>query len=92
VEKLKRLIGPAPSEMSSEDLRRKIHLRQELVSGCLQEFRERMSGSRGKTGATEPKVKTSSEGAALTELMAQLKEAGMLMEDFRRIARGGKGK
>ena len=88
MEKLKRLIGPAPSELSPEDLRRKIHLRQELVSGCLQEFRERMSGSRGR-GAGEPKA--SSESAALSELMAQLKEAGLSMEDFRRIARGGKG-
>jgi hypothetical protein len=94
MEKLKRLIGLAPSELSPEDLRRKIHLRQELVSGCLQEFRERMSGSRGRAGSgtVEPKVKTSSEGAALIELMAQLKEAGMSIEDFRRIARGGKGK
>ena len=88
MDKLVRLIGLAPSELSPEDLRRKIHLRQELVSGCLQEFRERMSGSRGR-GSGEPKA--SSEAVALSELMAQLKEAGLSMEEFRRIARGGKG-
>lgn len=88
MEKLKRLIGPAPSELSPEDLLRKIHLRQELVAGVLQEFRERMSGARGKA---EAKGKTSSESVALSELMAQMKEAGLSMEDLRRIARGGKG-
>jgi len=89
MEKLKRLIGPAPSELSPADLLRKIHLRQELVAGVLQEFRERMSGARGKA---EPKGKVSSESVALSELMVQLKEAGLSMEEFRRIARGGKGK
>ena len=87
MQKLVRLIGLAPSELSPGDLLRKIHLRQELVAGVLAEFRERMSGARGKS---EAKGKTSSESVALSELMAQLKEAGLSMEEFRRIARGGK--
>jgi hypothetical protein len=87
MEKLKRLIGPAPSELSPEDLLRKIRARQELVAGCLQEFRERMSGAKGRVSAAEPKV--SSEALQLKELMAQMKETGLSMEDIRRIARGG---
>jgi len=88
MEKLKRLIGLAPSELSPEDLLQKIHLRQALVAGMLQEFRERMTGARGRG---EPKAKTTSESVALRELMAQMKEVGMSMEDLKRIARGGKG-
>jgi hypothetical protein len=73
--------------MSPEDLRRKIQVRQDFVAGCLQEFRERMNGARGKG---EPKPKVVAETVALKDLMAQLKEAGMTMDDVRRIARGRK--
>lgn len=87
MQKLVRLIGPAPSELSPEELLRKIQARQTLIAGTLQEFRERMEGSRARV---EPKAKKTSENLALKDLMAQLKEAGMSMEDLRRIARGGK--
>lgn len=87
MEKLKRLIGLAPSELSQEDLLQKIKARQELVAGVLQEFRERMSGARGKP---EAQGKASVEAVELKDLMAQMKEAGLTMEDLKRIARGGK--
>lgn len=87
MEKLKRLIGPAPSELEPEELLKKIRARQELVAGVLAEFRERMNGSRTRS---DPKPKVSSESIQLKELMAQMKEAGLDMNDLRRIARGGK--
>lgn len=87
MEKLKRLIGPAPSELSPEELLRKIQARQNLVASCLQEFRERMDGARGRVSAAPKK---SAESIALKDLMAQMKEAGLSMDDLRRIARGGK--
>lgn len=87
MQKLKRLIGPAPSEMSGEELLRKIKTRQELVASCLAEFRARMNGARGR-GAPSPKK--TAESVSLKELMGQMKEAGLTMEDLRRVARGGK--
>lgn len=89
MEKLKRLIGSAPSELSPEELLRKIQVRQTLIAGTLQEFRERMEGSRARA---EPKAKKVSETLDLKKLMEQMKERGLNAEDFRKIARGGKEK
>lgn len=88
MEKLKRLIGLAPSELSHDELLMKMKARQELVAGCLQEFREKMDGARGPRARAL--VKKSEESVALSDLLEQLKEAGMTMEDLKRIARGGK--
>lgn len=87
MEKLKRLIGPAPSEMTPEELLKLVRARQELVAGTLQEFRLRMEGARSKPG---PKAKKTSENLSLSDVLAQLKEQGMTTEDLRRLVRGGK--
>jgi len=89
MEKLARLIGPAPSELSWEELLKKIRTRQELVAGVLQEFRNRLesgTASKGKgsgSGKAKPRVK--GEAKSLAELMAGMKELGITMEDLKKV-------
>lgn len=91
MEKLKRLIGFAPSEFSWEELLRKIRTRQELVAGVLQEFRNRLEsgGASEKTGKTKAKAKASprakGEAKSLAELLAGMKELGITMEDLKKV-------
>lgn len=84
MEKLKRLIGPAPSELSREDLLRKIQARQDFVAGMLQEFRTRMEGGRSAKGPTKaPRVK--GEASSLAELLAGMKKLGLTVEDLKKV-------
>lgn len=88
MQNLRKVIGPAPSELSKEELIAKIRKRQEFVGSLLQRFREQaMSPPQRK--AKEPKGRAQkADGKALGELMKELKEMGMTMEEFKRIARG----
>ena len=87
MEKLARLIGPAPSEFSWEELLKKIRARQELVAGVLQEFRNRLeSGTAPKgKGSGKGKPRAKGEAKSLAELMAGMKELGITMEDLKKI-------
>jgi len=84
---LKRILGPAPSEMTMGELVTKIRKRQEFVGSLLQRFREQ-SVSLPPKKVKEPRGKAKGDSAALGELMKELREAGISLEEFKRIARG----
>jgi len=86
MEKLKRLIGLAPSELSHEDLLRNTQARQDFVAGLLQEFRTRMEGGRSVKGPTKvPRAK--GETSSLAELLAGMKELGITVEDLKKVGK-----
>ena len=88
MESLKRIIGPAPSELSKEELIAKIRKRQEFVGALLQRFREQsMSLPPKKVKELRSSRGKASNSAALGDLMRELKEAGISMEEFKKIAR-----
>ena len=92
MENLRRIIGPAPSEMSREELVAKIRKRQEFVGSLLQRFREQ-SASLPPRASKERQSSRKAGGkagnsAALGDLMREMKEMGMTMKEFKKIARG----
>jgi hypothetical protein len=82
MERLRRLIGSAPSERSKDDLLAFVRARQAAVANVLQEFRTRMEGrTTAKVRAQGPKA----SDANLGELLKQMKESGLTMEDLKRM-------
>jgi len=88
MEKLKRLIGLAPSEMSHEELVNFVKKRQAFVAGMLQEFRDRMA--RGKGPIKKGRTTVTESTFELKGFLEQLKELGMTMEEFKRAMKGAK--
>jgi len=85
MEKLKRLIGLAPSEMLHEELVSFVKKRQAFVAGVLQEFRDRMAG--GKGPAKKGRITVTEDTSELKGFLEQLKELGMTMEEFKRAVK-----
>jgi len=88
MEKLKRLIGLAPSEMLHEELVSFVKKRQAFVAGVLQEFRDRMAG--GKGPAKKGRITVTEDTSELKGFLEQLKELGMTMEEFKRAVKGAR--
>lgn len=83
MERLKRLIGPAPSERSPEELLAFVKERQERVAGVLQEFRSRMEGKAAPaTRAKAPKTQKKSQLEELLQLQEQLAARGLTLADL----------
>jgi len=83
MENLKRLFGPAPSEIEGNELEAKLKETRRRVIKSLQEFRMKSSpAGKGK----KIKVKISSV-SKLTEFMADLKDLGMTLEEFKEFAK-----
>ena len=87
MESLKRIIGPAPSEMTVDELTAKVRKRQEFVGNLLRLFREQSLSLPPKV-AKERKPTRKASSAALGDLLRELKEAGVSLEEFKKIARG----
>lgn len=82
MERLKRLIGLAPSERSESDLLAFVRTRQALVANVLQAFRTRMEGRvLPAVRAKGPKAKDVSLG----ELLKEMKELGITLEDLKKV-------
>ena len=82
MDRLKRIIGPAPSELTAEALVWKIEGEHRRVSGMLQAFRERPpKGARKKKAAPKPKA------AKNKDLIKAAEELGLSVEEFIALAK-----
>ena len=89
MDKLVRLIGPAPSELEHSELVSKIKLRQGFVVSVLEEFRNRMSGSRASSGRKKSSAPSKkAETQSLKSLIEEMRAQGISLEDLKKIARG----
>lgn len=74
---LKRLIGPAPSEMEFPDLLKKIRKRREIIGSDLFSFRESLLGKPKGKKVSKKKPKKTMDGMAF--------ELGVDMETFQKM-------
>ena len=83
MDNLRLVIGSAPSEMSEEELLRKITLRQGLIGAELAAFREKITGPVVKKKTALRVVGKAESSGNVTEFMEELKKLGMSMEEFK---------
>ena len=81
MDRLKRIIGPAPSELTAEALVRKVEGEHRRVGGMLQAFRERPPKGARKKKAPKPKAVKNKD------LIAAAEELGLSVEEFINLAK-----
>lgn len=77
MDKLRRIIGPAPSEQTPEEFRERLRLERRRVAEALESYRTRAQPSRG---AKKPKVPKIPEAIQRT-----LRELGVTLEEYKEI-------
>ena len=77
MDKLKRIIGPAPSEQTPEEFREKLRLERRRVAEALESYRTRAQPSRGTRKPKVPKIPEA--------IQRTLKELGVTLEEYKEL-------
>ncbi|KKL75239.1 hypothetical protein LCGC14_2056870 [marine sediment metagenome] len=84
---LPKIIGPAPSELSQEELLAKVRSERSVVSALLIAFRESLVPARGK----KTRKSGSPTGPTEQDILTEMKKLGLSMSDLKEAVKVKKG-